>query len=103
MAIVLKLNEVMSEKKMSLNELSSKVGVSIVNLSKIKTGKVKAVRFSTLNAICRELGCQPGDIMEFDEPAVSDLAEEDAVPDYCLTEIRNGECPKWCAHHQADN
>jgi len=52
---------------MSLNELSEKVGVSNVNLSKIKTGKISAVRFSTLEAICEALDCQPGDILEYDK------------------------------------
>lgn len=65
MAIILRLDRVMADRKMSLNELSEKVGVSNVNLSKLKTGKVSAVRFSTLNAICRALGCQPGDILEY--------------------------------------
>ncbi len=55
----------MADRKMSLNELSERVGVSNVNLSKIKTGKISAVRFSTLNAICKALNCQPGDILEF--------------------------------------
>lgn len=55
----------MADRKMSLNELSAKVGVSNVNLSKLKTGKVSAVRFSTLNAICKALDCQPGDVLEF--------------------------------------
>ena len=55
----------MADRKISLNELSERVGVSNVNLSKIKTGKVSAVRFSTLNAICKALNCQPGDILEF--------------------------------------
>ena len=65
MAIVLRLDRVMADRKMSLNELSEKVGVTNVNLSKIKTGKVSAIRFSTLNAICRALDCQPGDILEY--------------------------------------
>ena len=65
MAIILRLDRVMADRKMSLNELSEKVGVSNVNLSKIKTGKISAIRFSTLNAICDALDCQPGDIMEF--------------------------------------
>lgn len=64
MAIILRLDRILVEKKMTLVELSAKVGVSTVNLSNLKTGKVKAIRFSTLNAICNELGCQPGDIME---------------------------------------
>lgn len=67
MAIILRLDRVMADRKMSLNELSEQVGVSNVNLSKIKTGKVSAVRFSTLNAICKVLKCQPGDILEYIE------------------------------------
>lgn len=67
MAIILRLDRVMADRKMSLGELSERVGVSNVNLSKIKTGKVSAIRFSTLNAICRALNCQPGDIMEYKE------------------------------------
>ncbi len=65
MAIILRLDRVMADRKVSLNELSEKVGVSNVNLSKIKTGKISAVRFSTLDAICKALGCQPGDILEY--------------------------------------
>ena len=65
MAIILRLDRVRAERKMTLNELSARVGVTNVNLSKLKTGKVSAVRFSTLNAICRALDCQPGDILEY--------------------------------------
>lgn len=65
MTIISRLDRVMADRKMSLNELSEKVGVSNVNLSKLKTGKVSAVRFSTLDAICKALGCQPGDILEY--------------------------------------
>lgn len=65
MAIILRLDRVMADRKMSLLELSEKVGVSNVNLSKIKTGKVSAIRFSTLDAICVALDCQPGDILEY--------------------------------------
>lgn len=65
MAIILRLDRIMADHKMSLNELSTKVGVTNVNLSKIKTGKISAIRFSTLNAICDVLDCQPGDILEF--------------------------------------
>ena len=67
--IVLRLDRVMADRKMSLNELSEKVGVSNVNLSKIKTGKISAIRFSTLEAICDTLSCQPGDILEYDPNA----------------------------------
>ena len=65
MAIILKLDKVMKDRHMSLNELSQKVGISNVNLSNMKTGKIKAVRFSTLNAIRKTLNCQPGDILEY--------------------------------------
>lgn len=63
--IVLRLDRVMADRKMSLNELSERVGIANVNLSKIKTGKVSAIRFSTLLAICEALDCQPGDILEY--------------------------------------
>lgn len=64
--IILRLDRVMADRKMSLNELSEKVGVANVNLSKLKNGHISAVRFSTLSAICEALGCQPGDILEYD-------------------------------------
>ncbi len=71
MAIILRLDRVMADRKISLNELAERVGITNVNLSNLKTGKVRAIRFSTLNAICRELDCQPGDILEFspDDPS----------------------------------
>lgn len=65
MGIILRLDRVMADRKMSLNELAEKVGISNVNLSNLKTGKVKAIRFSTLEAICDVLDCQPGDILEY--------------------------------------
>lgn len=65
MAIILRLDRMMADRKISLNELAEKVGISNVNLSNIKTGKVSAIRFSTLNAICEVLDCQPGDLLEF--------------------------------------
>ena len=65
MSIILRLDRVMADRKMSLNELSERVGLANVNLSKIKTGKVSAIRFSTLEALCDVLDCQPGDILEF--------------------------------------
>lgn len=67
MAIILRLDRMMADRKISLNELSDQVGISNVNLSNLKTGKVKAIRFSTLNAICRVLKCQPGDILEYQD------------------------------------
>lgn len=63
--IILRLDRVMADRKMSLNELADKVGVSNVNLSKMKNGKISAIRFSTLEAICDTLDCQPGDILEY--------------------------------------
>ncbi len=63
--IISRLDRVMADRKMSLNELSEKVGITNVNLSKLKTGKISAIRFSTLNAICEALECQPGDILEY--------------------------------------
>ena len=65
MAIILRLDRVMADRKISLNSLAEQVGISTVNLSNLKTGKVKAIRFSTLNSICTVLNCQPGDILEF--------------------------------------
>ena len=65
MAIILRLDRVMADRKISLNELAARVGISNVNLSNLKTGKVKAVRFSTLDAICDVLDCQPGDILAY--------------------------------------
>ncbi|MEQ8936143.1 MAG: helix-turn-helix transcriptional regulator [Amphiplicatus sp.] len=67
MGIAVKLDRVLLERGMSLTELSDRVGVTIANLSILKTGKAKAIRFSTLEAICRELSCQPGDILFFDD------------------------------------
>jgi putative transcriptional regulator len=65
MAIILRLDRMMADRKISLNELASKVGIANVNLSNIKTGKISAIRFSTLDAICDVLDCQPGDILEY--------------------------------------
>ena len=65
MAIVLRLDRVMADRKISLNELAARVGVANVNLSKIKTGRISAIRFTTLDAICGALSCQPGDILEY--------------------------------------
>lgn len=65
MPIILRLDRVMADRKMSLNELSEKVGVANVNLSKLKNGHVSAIRFSTLEAICDVLDCQPGDKLEY--------------------------------------
>ena len=65
MAIVVNLDVMMAKRKMSLNELSEKVDLTLSNLSILKTGKAKAIRFSTLTALCKALYCQPGDLLEF--------------------------------------
>lgn len=65
--IILRLDRVMADRKMSLNELSARVGISNVNLSRIKTGNISALRLSTLCAICEALHCQPGDLLEYQE------------------------------------
>lgn len=67
MAIVVNLDVMMAKRKISLNELSEKVGLTLSNLSILKTGKAKAIRFSTLEAICKALNCQPADILEYVE------------------------------------
>lgn len=65
MPIVVNLDVMMAKRKLSLNELQQKVGITLANLSILKTGKAKAIRFETLNAICKALNCQPGDILEY--------------------------------------
>lgn len=67
MPIVVNLDVMMAKRKMSSGELAEKIGISQANLSILKTGKAKAIRFSTLEAICKALDCQPGDILEFKE------------------------------------
>ena len=65
--IILRLDRMMVERKMSLNQLAEQVGITNVNLSKLKNNRVNAVRFSTLAGLCQALGCQPGDILEYEE------------------------------------
>lgn len=65
MPIIVNLDVMMAKRKMSLNELSEKVGITLANLSILKTGKAKAIRFNTLEAICKALDCQPADILAF--------------------------------------
>jgi len=67
MAIIVNLDVMMAKRKMSLNELSERVGITPANLSILKTGKAKAIRFSTLELLCKELDCQPSDILEYKE------------------------------------
>lgn len=78
MAIRVTLDRILLDRRMSLTDLSEKVGVTLANLSILKTGKAKAIRFSTLEALCRELNCQPGDILVWDpdEAAASDDEED---------------------------
>ena len=73
MAIAVKLDDLLYDRRMTLTELAERVGITIVNLSILKTGKARAIRFSTLEAICAALSCQPGDILEF----LPDVAEDD--------------------------
>ena len=66
MAIVVKLDDLLHDRRMTLTELADRVGMTLANLSILKTGKARAVRFSTLDAICGALGCQPGDLLRFE-------------------------------------
>ena len=85
MAIMVKLDDLLHARRMTLTELAERVGITIVNLSILKTGKARAIRFSTLEAICRELDCQPGDLLRFqpereaDEEARTSAREEAQV------------------------
>lgn len=73
MGVVLRLDRVMADRKISLKELALNVGITEANLSNLKTGKAKAIRFSTLEGICKTLKCQPGDILEYKEDDVGGL------------------------------
>lgn len=73
MAIIVKLDDMLHARRMTLTELSERVGITLVNLSILKTGKARAVRFSTLEAICRELACQPGDLLGYDETLPAEM------------------------------
>ena len=77
MTINVKLDDMLYARRMSLTELSEKIGITLANLSILKTGKARAIRFSTLSAICEALSCQPGDILEFREDGESDRNEHD--------------------------
>jgi putative transcriptional regulator len=70
--IVVKLDDLLYERRMTLTELAERIGITLANLSILKTGKAKAIRFSTLEAICRELGCQPGDLLGYDAAVEAD-------------------------------
>ena len=66
MAIIIKLDELLHQRRMTLTELAEQVDITLANLSILKTGKARAIRFSTLEAICQALGCQPGDLLRFE-------------------------------------
>ena len=76
MPIRVRLDRMLLERRMSLTELADRVGVTIANLSILKTGKARAIRFSTLAALCRELGCQPGDLVAFEPGPPGDSEDE---------------------------
>lgn len=79
MAIVVNLNRILAEKHVHSNELAPRIDLSENNLSRIRTGRIKAIRFSTLNALCRELGCKPGDLLDY-------VPDEDVRPEHCVVE-----------------
>ena len=74
MSIIVNLDVMLAKRKMSLTELSERVGITMANLSILKTGKAKALRFSTLDAICKALDCQPGDILEYRKECIDNIA-----------------------------
>jgi putative transcriptional regulator len=74
MSIIVKLEDVLYARRMTLTELSERIGITLANLSVLKTGKARAVRFSTLDAICEALHCQPGDLLEFAPKSLADEA-----------------------------
>lgn len=71
MAIIINIDVMLARRKMSVTELADRVGITLANISILKNGKAKAIRFSTLEAICRALECQPGDILEYEEDSIS--------------------------------
>jgi putative transcriptional regulator len=80
MPIRVTLDRMLLERRMSLTELCDRVGITLANLSILKTGKAKAVRFSTLEALCRELDCQPGDLLQFEAGEETDEEADEDVP-----------------------
>ena len=77
MAILVRLDDLLHARRMTLTDLAERVGITLANLSILKTGKAKAIRFSTLDAICRELGCQPGELMAWEEGPTNQEGVED--------------------------
>ncbi len=78
MAILVKLDDMLYQRRMTLTELSERIGITLANLSVLKTGKARAIRFSTLHAICQALHCQPGDLLEFDPASPAAIDAPDA-------------------------
>jgi putative transcriptional regulator len=79
MPIIVRLDDVLHSRRITLTELSERIGITLANLSVLKTGKARAIRFSTLDAICQALQCQPGDILEF---VAAQHTEDDSVPEF---------------------
>jgi putative transcriptional regulator len=79
MAIIVKLDDVLHARRMTLTELSEQVGLTLANLSILKTGKARAIRFSTLEAICAALHCQPGDLLGFDPAAPNSTSDDESI------------------------
>ena len=77
MSIIVKLDDKLHDRRMTLTELSERIGITLANLSILKTGKARAIRFSTLDALCRELECQPGDLLSFEPGPPGELDEEE--------------------------
>ncbi len=80
MAIVVNLNRILAEKRVHANELAARIDLSENNLSRIRTGRIKAIRFSTLDALCRELGCRPGDILDY-------VPDAEVSPEHYVVEL----------------
>jgi len=80
--IIVKLDDILYERRMTLTELSERIGITLANLSVLKTGKARAIRFSTLDAICAALQCQPGDLLEFGPTSLADVDKAAVAPDY---------------------
>lgn len=81
MAILVKLDDMLHDRRMTLTELSGKVGITLANLSILKTGKARGIRFATLDAICRALDCQPGDLLQFRPEVSKEVSGTDADTD----------------------
>jgi putative transcriptional regulator len=79
-SIIVKLDDMLHERRMTLTELSERIGITLANLSVLKTGKARAIRFSTLDAICAALRCQPGDLLEFVPASPADADQAAAAP-----------------------